>query len=303
LAVAVLTDRKGQINLDVPVSGSLDDPDFTIGRVILRALVNILEKVATSPFSLLGSVVGGGEELKEIAFTTGSAMLTDEERDKLAKLAKALAERPSLNLEVSATYDQQQDRLGIARAKLRRFFKEKKLKAMTPAQAQAISIDDLVLDELEYERMVRETYDALTAATQNASPGAEITLENLPPPPKQQSGFWDFLARLNPFGGQDKATQATKPSPNRPDVAPSADGTPQPASPSLAEMERALLEKQPVTEQDFEQLRKDRAEIVHNYLIDQGQIEPERVFVTAPKPGEGDGADTGQGSKALLTLN
>jgi hypothetical protein len=303
LALAVLTDRKGQINLDVPVSGSLDDPDFTIGRVILRALVNILEKVATSPFSLLGSVVGGGEELKEIAFTTGSAMLTDEERDKLAKLAKALAERPSLNLEVSATYDQQQDRLGIARAKLRRFFKEKKLKAMTPAQAQAISIDDLVLDELEYERMVRETYDALTAATQNASPGAEITLENLPPPPKQQSGFWDFLARLNPFGGQDKATQATKPSPNRPDVAPSADGTPQPASPSLAEMERALLEKQPVTEQDFEQLRKDRAEIVHNYLIDQGQIEPERVFVTAPKPGEGDGADTGQGSKALLTLN
>jgi hypothetical protein len=303
LALAVLTDRKGQINLDVPVSGSLDDPEFTIGRVILRALVNILEKVATSPFALLGSVVGGGDELKEIAFTAGSAMLTDEERDKLVKLAKALAERPSLHLEVSATYDQQQDRLGIARAKLRRFFKEKKLKAMGPVQAQAISIDDLVLDELEYERMVRETYEALMAATQNASPEAVLTLENLPPPPKQQSGFWDFLARLNPFGGKDKATQATKPSRNRPDVSSSADETPEPPAPSLAEMERALLEKQPVTEQDFEQLRNDRAEVVHNYLIGQGELEPERVFVTAPKTVEGEGAETAQGGKALLTLN
>lgn len=303
LALAVLTDRKGQINLDVPVSGNLDDPEFTIGRVILRALVNILEKVATSPFALLGSVVGGGDELKEIAFTAGSALLTDEERDKLTKLAKALAERPSLNLEVSATYDQQQDRLGISRAKLRRFFKEKKLRAMAPAQAQAISIDDLVLDEFEYERMVRETYEALTAATQHAPSEAEITLENLPPPPKPQAGFWDFLARLNPFGGKDQATRSTKPSGTRPDVPPSADGTPQPAGPSVAEMERALLEKQPVTEQDFEQLRKDRAEIVHNYLIDQGQIEPERVFVTAPKTDEGEGVDTGRGSKALLTLN
>lgn len=303
LALAVLKDRKGQINLDVPVNGSLDDPDFTLGRVILRAFVNILEKVATSPFALLGSVVGGGDELKEIAFTAGSAMLTDEERDKLAKLAKALAERPSLNLEVSATYDQQQDRLGIARAKLRRFFKEKKLKAMPPAQAQAVSSDDLVLDELEYERMVRETFEALTVATQNAPPEAEITLENLPPPPKPQSGFWDFLARLNPFGGKDKATPAAKPSRNRPEEAPPADGTPQPDGPSLADMEQALLEKQSVTEQDFEQLRKDRAEIVHNYLIDQGEIEPERVFVTAPKTGEGEGTEAVQGSKALLTLN
>lgn len=303
LALAVLTDRKGQINLDVPVSGSLDDPEFTVGRVILRALVNILEKVATSPFSLLGSMVGGGEELKEIAFTAGSAALTDEERDKLAKLAKALAERPSLNLAVSATYDQQQDRLGIAHAKLRRFLQEKKLKTMAPAQAQAVAINNLVLDDLEYERLVRETYEALTAATQNTPPEAEITLENLPPPPKPQSGFWDFLARLNPLGGKDKATQAAKLPRDQSDTAPSADGRPQRPGPSLEEMERALLERQQVTEQDFEQLRKDRADIVHNYLIDQGQIEPERVFVSTPKPGEGEGAETAQGSKALLTLN
>jgi hypothetical protein len=298
LALAVLTDRKGQINLDVPVSGSLDDPEFTVGRVILRALVNILEKVATSPFALLGSVVGGGEELKEIAFTAGSAVLTEQERDKLTKLAKALVERPALHLEVSATSDQQQDRLGIAREKLRRFFKEKKLKAMASAQTQPLSVDEIALDDLEYERMVRETYAALTAATTNAPPEAEIALENLPPPPKKQSGFWDFLARLNPFSGEEKAT---KPARNRPDAAPSQDGPPKMAEPSLADMEQALLDRQKVTEQDFEELRKNRAEIVHNYLIEQGDIEPERVFVAAPKTGDGD--DAAPGSKALLTLN
>lgn len=301
LALAVLTDRKGQINLDVPVSGSLDDPEFTVGRVILRALVNILEKVAASPFALLGSVVGGGEELKEIAFTAGSAVLTNEERDKLTKLAKALVERPALHLEVSATSDQQQDRLGIAREKLRRFFKEKKLKAMASAQAQPLSVDKIALDELEYERMVRETYEALTVATKNAPPEAEVTLENLPPPPKKQSGFWDFLARLNPFGGEKKATQAAEPARSRPDAAPSPDGTSKTAEPSLADMEQALLDRQTVTEQDFQELRKNRAEIVHNYLIEQGEIEPERVFVAAPKSGDGD--DAAPGSKALLTLN
>lgn len=300
LALAVLTDRKGQINLDVPVSGNLDDPEFTIGRVVLRALVNILEKVATSPFALLQSVVGGGEELKEIAFASGSAMLTDAEREKLAKLAKALVERPSLNLEVTATYDHEQDRLGIARAKLRRFLKEKKLKSMPPAQAQTMSIDDVVLDEPEYERMVRETYEALTVATRNAPPGADLTLENLPPPPKPRSRFLGFLSKLNPFGGKD---QATPPLDSRVAGASSADGAPQAAALSLAEMEQALLDMQPVTDHDFEQLRKDRAEIVHNYLIDQGEIEPERVFVTASKTGEAEGAETIQGSRALLSLN
>jgi hypothetical protein len=73
------------------------------------------------------------------------------------------------------------------------------------------------------------------------------------------------------------------------------------AEPSLADMEQALLDRQKVTEQDFEELRKNRAEIVHNYLIEQGDIEPERVFVAAPKTGDGD--DAAPGSKALLTLN
>ena len=77
LAIAILKDRDGKIVLDVPIEGSLDDPKFRIGKVVERAIVNILEKVATSPFSLLGAVFGGGgEELGYQDFAPGSAELT-----------------------------------------------------------------------------------------------------------------------------------------------------------------------------------------------------------------------------------
>jgi len=77
LAVALLKDRDGKIVLDVPVEGSLDDPKFRIGKVVMRVIVNILEKVATSPFSLLGAAFGGGgEELGYEDFSPGSAELT-----------------------------------------------------------------------------------------------------------------------------------------------------------------------------------------------------------------------------------
>jgi len=84
LAVAILKDRDGKIVLDVPVQGSLDDPKFRIGKVVERAIVNILEKVATSPFSLLGAVFGGGgEELGWQDFAPGSAALTATDKSKL----------------------------------------------------------------------------------------------------------------------------------------------------------------------------------------------------------------------------
>ncbi len=95
LAIAILQDRQGKIHLDVPVSGDLDDPEFRVGRVVWRAFVNILEKVATSPFALIGAIAGGGgEELSVITFVAGSAELGESETQKLDKLAKVLVERP-----------------------------------------------------------------------------------------------------------------------------------------------------------------------------------------------------------------
>ena len=95
LAVSLLKDREGKIVLAVPVDGNLDDPKFHIGKVVMRVVENILVKVATSPFSLLGAAFGGGEELGWQDFAAGSAELTAADKTKLDSLAKALYDRPA----------------------------------------------------------------------------------------------------------------------------------------------------------------------------------------------------------------
>jgi hypothetical protein len=100
LAAALLKDRNGVISLDLPVSGSIDDPTFKIGPIIWKLVVGLVRKIVTAPFALLGSLFGGGEQLAYVDFAAGSAALSDNEAQKLQKLSKALVERPQLKLDV-----------------------------------------------------------------------------------------------------------------------------------------------------------------------------------------------------------
>lgn len=100
LGLALLRDSSGVIDLSVGVSGDLDDPGFSVSGVVLKALKNILVKAAASPFQLLGSLVGSSEDLGAIAFGAGDTELSDDSRDRLHKLAAALAKRPQLAVSV-----------------------------------------------------------------------------------------------------------------------------------------------------------------------------------------------------------
>ena len=119
LAVALLKDRNGVIDLALPMNGSLDDPKFRIGPIIWKIFVNLIVKAATAPFALLGHLFGGGEHMNVVEFAPGSAALDPPAREQLAALTKALKERPQLKLDVpivfSATLDAPQ--LGAARLK------------------------------------------------------------------------------------------------------------------------------------------------------------------------------------------
>ncbi len=75
LAVALLKDRNGVIDLDIPVTGTLDDPAFRLGPIIWKVFVNILEKAVTAPFALLGALFGGGPDLQFVDFQPGAADL------------------------------------------------------------------------------------------------------------------------------------------------------------------------------------------------------------------------------------
>jgi hypothetical protein len=121
LAVALLTDADGQIRLSVPVRGDLDNPRFSVGSAIRQAVANALKRIVTAPFRALGRLLGGAaESVATIGFNAGSAALRPEQREKLDRLSHALAERPRLQLVVTAPYDPQTDRRALRRAQARR---------------------------------------------------------------------------------------------------------------------------------------------------------------------------------------
>jgi Domain of Unknown Function (DUF748) len=122
LAVAILKDSQGKINLSIPVSGSLSDPQFSIGSVVWSAFENIVLKAITSPFSLLASAVGsvGGKnaDLSYVAFDAGRSKLTPDTESQLTAIATALQQRPSLSVNISGRVDPKLDRPGLQVAKV-----------------------------------------------------------------------------------------------------------------------------------------------------------------------------------------
>jgi Domain of Unknown Function (DUF748) len=112
-AVAILKDRNGLIRLTVQVSGSLDDPKFSLGAAARQAVGNQVTKAATAPFSVLGASVGGGEDLAYLEFAPGSAALDADSAGKLRMLTKLLQERPDLKLEVIGRVDPAADRAAL----------------------------------------------------------------------------------------------------------------------------------------------------------------------------------------------
>jgi uncharacterized protein involved in outer membrane biogenesis len=159
LAVSLLKDRNGQIHLDLPVSGSLDDPKFRLGRVILKMIGNLLVKVATSPFALLGALVGGGgPEMTGVTFAPGSAVLDTGARDQLDKLAKALYDRPGLRIEVVGRTDPAADREGLRRAALDRAVKREKLADLVRHGGTVPSLDAVTVEPAEYDEYLTRAY-------------------------------------------------------------------------------------------------------------------------------------------------
>lgn len=164
LAVGLLKDRRGRIDIDLPVRGDLNEPDFRYGRVVLNALVNLITKVATSPFSALGGLVGGGgEDLQFIEFTAGSEDLREAEQRKIDSIANALQERPALRVDVIGTADPVSDRDALAMQKIsadvqRRFTQggTKNLQAVLSPSHEFELLSDLYAEKLGKQPMKKE---------------------------------------------------------------------------------------------------------------------------------------------------
>ena len=182
LAVALLKDRKGVIDIDVPIAGSLDDPEFKVGRAVLKVLGNLVVKAATAPFSLIASAFGGGEELSRIDFPPGSTALDATANKRLGALAKALQERPGISFEIVGGADPAQDREGVRRENYERKLRTAKMAQLVRGGAAVASADTLVVAGGERAALIKDVYDA----EKFAKPKNAIGLEKSLPPSEME---------------------------------------------------------------------------------------------------------------------
>ena len=105
LAISILSDQNNQINIDLPVEGNLDDPDFKYGGVIWAAVKKLFADITLAPFRFLGNALGlGNKDLSSIDFLAGSSELISSEAPKIADFIKLTGSKPKMKLSITPTY-------------------------------------------------------------------------------------------------------------------------------------------------------------------------------------------------------
>jgi hypothetical protein len=158
LAVALLADRNGVIDINLPISGSLNDPQFKLGAVVWKVITNLVVKAITSPFSLLAGAFGGdgGEELSSVAFAPGSSVLSAQAIQGLDKVAKALTERPALAMTVVGTSSLEVEREAVKSERLKTMLLAEKRRRAVVSGGNAAAVQ--ALDATESAALLKAVY-------------------------------------------------------------------------------------------------------------------------------------------------
>ena len=158
LAVALLKDTRGVIDIQLPISGSLDDPQFSVGGLIVRVIVNLITKAVTAPFALLSAAFGSGEELSMLTFEPGSTVLATDSKKRVDTLGKALSDRPGLKVDIGGRADPNADREALRRAAVENALRREKLKTLASAGNAPASLDQVVIGADERNRWLTAAY-------------------------------------------------------------------------------------------------------------------------------------------------
>ncbi len=160
LAVALLKDRNGVIDINLPVSGSINDPKFSVGGIIIKVIINLLTKAFTSPFALLAG--GGSDDLSVVEFQPGTALITSSGTGAIDKVAKALTERPALKMTVTGASDPVGERdafqLAAIESRLVAEARREGLRAGAPAAPASVPAAPVVLAAPERLRLLTQLY-------------------------------------------------------------------------------------------------------------------------------------------------
>jgi hypothetical protein len=158
LAVALLKNTRGEIDINLPVSGSLNDPKFSVGGIILQVIVNLLAQVVTSPFALLGAAFGSDAELGYIDFAPGTATLGAGQVQRVDTLGKALNDRPALRLDIIGRAYSAADTDGLKRAQLEARLRAAKVRQQLRAGGAPAAPDSVTIEPAERNALLAAVY-------------------------------------------------------------------------------------------------------------------------------------------------
>ncbi|KVV34976.1 AsmA family protein [Burkholderia ubonensis] len=160
LAISLLKNSRGEIDVSLPVSGSLSNPEFSVGGLIWRAVLNLIAKAVTSPFTLLAHAFGGGgEELGYVEFAPGSDELADAQQKKLDTVVKMLNEKASIRLDLIGRVDPDKDTPGLRETYVDRLVRQQKLKDVV-GQGESIDPRSVKVEPAEYHTYLTRAYKA-----------------------------------------------------------------------------------------------------------------------------------------------
>ncbi len=254
LALPLLRDSNGAIDLGLPVHGSLDDPQFNYGSLIWKAIVNVLTKIVTAPFRALGALLGGsGEEFEAVISAPGEARLLPPEREKLCKLAKPLEQRPRLKLAMDDRYDKALDREALADNIVKLdISKHSGMKAPAANEPLIISLTDI---------KVQAALDELAASA--GDDATKLRAQYLPPAGNAVTGLLQNARKKLTEKGRNEATDAR--------------------NKYYPELFKLLKAKQAVPDIAYSTLASFCAEAVKNTLTAVNKFDADRVSVAAPQ--------------------
>lgn len=293
LALALLKDSDGRIELGLPVAGNMRDPQFSYGAVVRTALGNVLGKIVASPFRALGNMFGvSGDKLEAVEFDAGSAGLLPPEQEKLQQIARLLAKRAQLKLSVPGQYSEAADGAAIRTRTLRRTVATRAGLRLEPGEAPGpysfserkvrAAVRELYAERFGAAELEREKLAAEAAASVPAAPGAAAGTTAGTTATPAASERADGNNRSQPgAAGAAVAASGANPLPVLQRLGKLVQGEPQVADPAAfyGKLQQRLEQAELLAPDALTVLGEQRAQTVRAALVQAG-VESARVEVT-----------------------
>jgi hypothetical protein len=277
LAIALLKDSSGRIDIGLPVTGDLNDPQFSIGALVWKMFTNLVTNAVTAPFRALGHLLGGGEaeKFEALAFDPGSAELPPPEKEKLLKIAEALKSRPQLKLVIQGRFNPEADGQEFKERSIRRMVVTRLGAKLKPEDnPESLDFTDSntqdTLEKLYKERLGKPSLDELEKGVAAGTVTPRMPAQHQPVKGREAGMFAKMADGLKLY----KLIPGSK--------------SPEQAALWAGELYTRLVASEQVADATFQQLAENRAQAIAANLEGDARIPKNQVGFKAPEPLSGD---------------